>query len=414
VIELHLNPSPLAVAEVEVLSDSDGDGIVEPGESASFDILLEDLCTDNCTDVSVHLSSELAWIIVEQPLATYPDFTPGDIYPGSVPFEVLVDASALPVFDIELTLQISANADVWNVPVPFSGGERQVYYTCQVAEEEPDWTIEAADSWEEQWHISQLDNSSPENSWRCGDVGWGDYDNHLDARLISPALELLPHSQLVIQHRMDAEVSSTFPDSAYDGGIVEVSLDDGETWDLLSPLAGYNKTFRWESGGGNPASHPFSGGTPCFSGSFDWQEDVFDLDPLGEQTVRFRFHFGSDNGGGDVGWFVDDITLRGYTGEEAVSAGPAALPTSPRLTAVYPNPFNATTQIELYLTRGNEVTLAIHDLLGRQVAIPLRGYLPAGEHSCCFDANGLATGVYFATLRVGGFPVDQQKLLLVK
>jgi hypothetical protein len=414
VIEQHLNAPPLVVAEVDLISESDGDGIVEPGENVSIDIMLHDLCIEYISGVSAMLSTELDWITIEQPAATYPEFTPGDIYPGSAFYELLVDAEAPPVFDVVLTLEVTIGEDVWNLPVPFSGGERHVYYTSQVEAAEPDWTIDNAVGWEGQWHISQLDNNSPENSWHCGADSWNDYDAHLDSYLISPALVLLPHSQLQIQHRMNAEVSIVFPDSAYDGGIVEISLNDGDTWNQLMPLDGYNVTFRWESGGGAPASHPFQGGTPCFSGEFDWREDTFDLNLLGEQTVLFRFRFGSDNGGGDTGWFIDDITLLGYDGVEVVNTSPVSLPDAPQLTAAYPNPFNGTTRLEFSLPLDAEATMVIYDLMGRKVAVPFSGFLPAGQHSYSFNADGLATGVYFALLQVDGNYVDQQKLLLVK
>ena len=84
------------------------------------------------------------------------------------------------------------------------------------------------------------------------------------------------------------------------------------------------------------------------------------------------------------------------------------------MTAVYPNPFNGTTRLDLNLWQADKVSLVIHDLLGRQVAVPFTGFLPAGQHSFNFDADGLATGIYFALLQVDGHSVDQRKLMLVK
>jgi hypothetical protein len=99
---------------------------------------------------------------------------------------------------------------------------------------------------------------------------------------------------------------------------------------------------------------------------------------------------------------------------EAVNRGTVSLPATPRLTAAYPNPFNATTRLEFYLPMEVDATLVIHDMLGREVAKPFNGHLPAGQHSYSFNADGLATGVYFALLQVNGNLIDQQKILLVK
>jgi len=75
---------------------------------------------------------------------------------------------------------------------------------------------------------------------------------------------------------------------------------------------GYNKHFRTESGSGNPATHPFEGGTPCYSGAFGWEEVTIDMTAWTDQTVQLRFRFGSDQGGGLEGWYIDDLTLTGF------------------------------------------------------------------------------------------------------
>jgi hypothetical protein len=105
---------------------------------------------------------------------------------------------------------------------------------------------------------------------------------------------------------MNAETSSYYPDSAYDGGIVEISANGGAWTQVASPQ--YNKHFRYTSGGGNPATHPFPGGIPCFSGDIAWSEATCDLSAY-TGNVQIRFRFGSDNGGGNEGWYVDDIEI---------------------------------------------------------------------------------------------------------
>jgi hypothetical protein len=110
---------------------------------------------------------------------------------------------------------------------------------------------------------------------------------------------------------MEGEVSGAYPDSAYDGGIIEISTD-GDNWTQLVPeQGGYNSYFRTESGSGNPATHPFIGTTPCWAGSFEWTDCLIDLDAYADETVQFRFRFGSDQGGGNEGWYIDDLELVG-------------------------------------------------------------------------------------------------------
>jgi hypothetical protein len=79
----------------------------------------------------------------------------------------------------------------------------------------------------------------------------------------------------------------------------------------------------------------------------------------------------------------------------------------------YPNPFNPSTVIAYQVSELTEVNLAVYDVAGREVATLVNGYRTAGIHEVTFDASGLPSGVYFASLTAG--EVQQtHKLLLVK
>jgi len=52
-------------------------------------------------------------------------------------------------------------------------------------------------------------------------------------------------------------------------------------------------------------------------------------------------------------------------------------------------------------------------LLGRQVFLLVNESQAAGEYSKKFDANGLASGVYFVRLTAGDF-VESAKVILAK
>jgi hypothetical protein len=74
-----------------------------------------------------------------------------------------------------------------------------------------------------------------------------------------------------------------------------------------------------------------------------------------------------------------------------------------RLDQNHPNPFNPRTTIAYALPRDGHVRLAVYDLRGRQVAVLVDGTQTAGEHSLVFQADGLASGVYFYRLQAPGF-----------
>jgi sugar lactone lactonase YvrE len=84
-----------------------------------------------------------------------------------------------------------------------------------------------------------------------------------------------------------------------------------------------------------------------------------------------------------------------------------------RLSQNYPNPFNPSTTIRFAVAQPTQVSLKIYDLMGKEVASLVSGYISAGEHEVVWNAAYLASGVYFYKLQAGSF-VQTKKMLLVK
>jgi hypothetical protein len=99
---------------------------------------------------------------------------------------------------------------------------------------------------------------------------------------------------------------------------------------------------------------------------------------------------------------------------DAVELPPvAALPQSPRLIGLYPNPFNPTTTVEYALPQTATVTFTVHDVLGREVERVVRAHMSAGEHREAFDLSKAASGVYFIGMQSGSH-VETAKAMLLK
>jgi len=88
-------------------------------------------------------------------------------------------------------------------------------------------------------------------------------------------------------------------------------------------------------------------------------------------------------------------------------------PLTPSLGEPWPNPFNPTARIEYELPRPSAVSLTVHDLLGRRVALLDEGPRAAGRHEATIDGSGWASGLYFVTLEAAG-RMETRKVLLVR
>jgi len=101
------------------------------------------------------------------------------------------------------------------------------------------------------------------------------------------------------------------------------------------------------------------------------------------------------------------------------SIGGAAmeLPAAVSLEGNYPNPFNPGTTLQFALPEGAPVSLVIYDLVGREVARLVDGFMEAGRHEVFWNgrtASGSAapTGVYLARLVTPGYTRTLKMVML--
>lgn len=90
-----------------------------------------------------------------------------------------------------------------------------------------------------------------------------------------------------------------------------------------------------------------------------------------------------------------------------------SLPLKSKMSANYPNPFNAVTTISYSLPEQALVKIKIYNVLGQLVATLVNEEKQAGAHSVQFDAAHLASGVYYYRLTAGIYS-ETRKLTLIK
>jgi hypothetical protein len=117
---------------------------------------------------------------------------------------------------------------------------------------------------------------------------------------------------------------------------------------------------------------------------------------------------------GSYGYRIKQINKDGsfsYRGSAEVEI--VSTPQAYALIQNYPNPFNPSTRIQYSLEKAGPVSLKVYNVLGLEVATLVNGPQEAGSYTVPFNAQGLASGVYFYRLQTGSF-VSTKKLILMK
>lgn len=78
----------------------------------------------------------------------------------------------------------------------------------------------------------------------------------------------------------------------------------------------------------------------------------------------------------------------------------------------FPNPFNPSTVISWQSSVSSWQTLKVYDTLGNEVATLVNEWKEAGDHAVEFNANGLASGIYYYKLTAGNFTLTRKMLML--
>jgi len=89
------------------------------------------------------------------------------------------------------------------------------------------------------------------------------------------------------------------------------------------------------------------------------------------------------------------------------------VPSSFNLNQNYPNPANPTTTISFDIKEKGHVELIVTNVLGQVVKTLVSREMTAGKHEVQFNAKGLASGIYFYTLKSGNM-ISTKKLTVLK
>lgn len=245
----------------------------------------------------------------------------------------------------------------------------------------------------------------------------GSYPNYANGKLILPTVELPDVDGLLFSFWdwIDAETDTVSPEFAFDGGVAEISIDNGLTWEQMIPLGGHSHIIS-----NFAESSPFLPGTPVFSGRHEWKEENFDLDLYKGKSVQIRLNFGTDQDNifPNAGWYIDNVAIR-YPDNfsKIVHSNNNSFLDRYYLSQNYPNPFNDATTFVYSLTENQHVKISIYNTLGQQVKVLVDNYRNAGMHQISWDGKDLnnnlvPSGFYIIQMKCGEKLFSRKALLL--
>ena len=156
-------------------------------------------------------------------------------------------------------------------------------------------------------------------------------DKYLDAPAEAVSSFESSYVRLTFQHNFNLEASELDPDLGFDGGVLEISVDGGNTFQDITTRGsfesgGYTRTIATNRG--SPIA-----GRPAWSGnSGGFITTVVNVAPELLHTV-LRWRMASDNTGSSEGWRVDttNVVWCHFSGTPTPTPTPSATPVLPTL-----------------------------------------------------------------------------------
>lgn len=165
-----------------------------------------------------------------------------------------------------------------------------------------------------------------------------------DKRLDSPQLSFFESLgvRLTFRHNFNLEASEQNQGLGYDGGVLEVSSDGGNTFqDILAAggsfvVGGYNRTIATDRGS------PIAGRQAWSGNSGGFITTVVNVPAFQTPSTKLRWRMASDSTGSGEGWRVDTVNVTWCHGQgtpcPTPTAKPTATPRSTPLPRVRPTP----------------------------------------------------------------------------
>jgi len=326
------------------------------------------------TNIKIEVTSPSSFVTIPSTFVTK-NFL-GSFVSDSASFAFTVTAGAPNNYAIPLVAKIKQNdTTLYTKNLFIILGNGTVTFADSAEQTFSKWTTDGS------WAQTTAQSHTPTRSFT--DSPTGNYQNNVNSSMtMATAINISSYPVIFLNfwHRYATE-------AGYDFCNVEISSNNGSTWQSVKTYSGSSTT---------------------------WSQVSLDITSYagGSSNLKVRFRLSADEGTVGDGWYVDDIKLTNYSTLVGVNQL-SELATSYSLKQNYPNPFNPATKIKYAIAKSGFVSLKVYDMTGKVVSYLVNNNQTIGSYEVSFNAASLASGVYYYKLESEGF-AETKKMLLIK
>ncbi len=344
VVESFFAGNDVGVAEVKLVDDvisCDHDNILDAEEVGTIEVKVRNTGSGVLSGATATLKAKTEGVtITEGANATIQPLKPFETAVVKLKAQVRGPKAGEP---IDLTIEVAdpslPEGKVLNVAVPtrFNADEAEASSALDGVE-----TVKTA------WKVSEVDPSGYGEKWSRkkvdGNTIWFVPDIPIPSEqiLASPGFTIAETTfSLKFRHRWSFRRSAR-RNADQDGGVIEITTDDGKTWTDLNELGdvNYNSTLDTGGRGDNPLKGRKAFGSKSPGYPKEWVTTNVDVTlPEHPEEIKIRFRTGAGSGfSGAEGWEIDDIELVGITSTPFYAYIPHTDQCDPNGPTVFVNP----------------------------------------------------------------------------
>ncbi len=155
------------------------------------------------------------------------------------------------------------------------------------------------------WGLTSLRYHSGASSFMAQNV-----QSVSDQQLTTPGVSLPAGQSPLTLEFWDYQRLENRAGGCYDGGILEISTDGGQTWTQLEDEL---LTNPYDGPIASGSQNPLAGANAWCGKPRSWSKTIVDLDAYAGQNAQFRFRLGTNNAVSYEGWYVDDVAVTACT-----------------------------------------------------------------------------------------------------